>query len=200
MGKKNKKGSFKNTWGNLTEIGHLFGLTAVKLGAELKKRGYREESGRPSEESIAKGLAKATPLANGREHFMWHKKLLPEALRAEGLKQVGSPSDKAFKVASKIFDMVSKGEKMERIGEDKMAIFIYDEAQRCLGDLIEETKPEKRVSMALRVVQALRHKKMKAENIRALIEQSGVPWSDIEAVELSHSTPKVDKVENKPRL
>lgn len=196
MGKKRKKGSFKDTWGNLTEIGHLFGLSAVKLGAELKARGYREESGKPSEDALVRGLVKATPLSNGREHYMWHKKLLPEALRADGLKQIGGPSDKAFTVASKIFDLVRQGERLEDRGETKAAIFTYEEAQGQLEDLFNETPAAKRVNVALRVVQHLRKKKMENEDIRVLVDQAGVPWPEVEARELSSSTAQSIKVES----
>lgn len=48
---------FKSQWGNLTDIGRMFDLSAVALGRRLKEMGLRSPDGMPVAAAIAEGLA-----------------------------------------------------------------------------------------------------------------------------------------------
>ena len=40
-----KKQDFRKTWRTLTEMGQVFGVSAIKLGNLLKQHGLREQNG-----------------------------------------------------------------------------------------------------------------------------------------------------------
>ena len=188
---RKQKGSFKKQWGNLTEIGRLFGFSAVKLGSELKALGLRSTDGKPSPEALEQNLATSTPMKGGFEFYMWHKKRLPERLRQAGLKQVGGPSDQAFAVAHEALALVAKGNRLDEQGEDKMARFTYQAAQIEIGEIVKEAPAAKQPHMALRIVQHLTKAGLGVESIKPLMEECGVSWEHIQKEKLSQNLPQV---------
>lgn len=74
------KNSFAKKFCSLTEIGQAFNLSAVAVGKELNRLGYRDEDGKPTSDTLENGIAVHTPLAGGRDYYRWNKKKVHEIL------------------------------------------------------------------------------------------------------------------------
>lgn len=68
---KRKKVPFNKRFQSLSAIGKEFNLSAIATGKELKRLGYRQDDGTPTEECLNEGLAVSTPLKNGAPHYRW---------------------------------------------------------------------------------------------------------------------------------
>lgn len=83
MSKKNKN-KFKNIWANQTNIGKLFGLSAVSVGKKLIEHGLRDKiTKKATEEAIRDGFAKETPLKDGTYFCTWNKEKIKSILSQE---------------------------------------------------------------------------------------------------------------------
>jgi hypothetical protein len=145
--------------GIATEIGQLFELSAVKVGARLKSIGVRKDDGKPTEDALKSGLAVATPMKGGFDHYMWNKQLITEKLRQDGLKQIAGSSDKAFLAVQAALKMIRQGEKLDAQGEDRMARFSYQAAQLEIADTLGRENEKSKVQFAVRIFDQFKRNK-----------------------------------------
>ncbi len=73
MSRKNKR-KFNDIWANQTDIGKLFGLSAIKVGEKLIEHGLKDKTTKKAtDKAIEGGFAKETPLKDGTYFCMWNK-------------------------------------------------------------------------------------------------------------------------------
>lgn len=89
MGKSKNK--FVKTWGNQTEIGRQFNMSAIALGKFLLEQGLKNPATKePSAMALHEGYARSTPLRNGIPFFMWNRTKLDELLGSTGHQRASS--------------------------------------------------------------------------------------------------------------
>lgn len=92
-------------WRSLTELGRLYGLSAVQFGRLLSQAGLREANGQPSARAIAEQLAygRHTPQGRNRQQHslhaeqagrqtFWHQERCVQLLERQGLLRQRPPS------------------------------------------------------------------------------------------------------------
>jgi hypothetical protein len=58
----------------MTALGEPFGLSGIAVGRILADAGLRDPAlKRPTDQALADGFARETPLASGVPHFMWNR-------------------------------------------------------------------------------------------------------------------------------
>ena len=90
----NRTGESASPWLSLTDLGRLYGISAVHCGRLLDNAGLRESSGQPSPQAIAMGIA--SPAADHRpqasHQIRWHREGCRPALEATGLARIQQAS------------------------------------------------------------------------------------------------------------
>ena len=80
MSRKNKR-KFTDIWANQTDIGKLFGLSAIKVGTKLIEHGLKDKvTKKATDKAIEGGYAKETPLKDGTYFCMWNKQNIKSIL------------------------------------------------------------------------------------------------------------------------
>lgn len=189
MGGK-KRTSFSKRWASLTDIGSGFGLSGIAVGKLLNQAGWRSEDGQPSERAIRSGLAIATPLANGRAHFMWNRAATRDLLN----QRLGKPDPvlaRANGLARAILVAKRQADRYANEGQDKLGIFCWDGAVLDFGDAIKQRPLAERLPLTATVCQVLRSKDMPNHCILDLLEASkcGVRMEDVERHQMEQVTP-----------
>ena len=82
-----KKSKWAKTWVSQTEIGHKYGLSAIKVGRVLTELGLKDKAG-ATQRAIDDGFAVSTPLADGTQHWRWHKARVTRAFDEHGVARV----------------------------------------------------------------------------------------------------------------
>jgi len=59
-------------WVTLTDLGRLYGLSAVSCGRLLSEAGLRDADGLPNERALREGVAFRRPEANANRSSLWH--------------------------------------------------------------------------------------------------------------------------------
>lgn len=78
-----KQKKFQANWASATDIGRLFGLSAIAVNKALEAKGLRDGTAKaPTAQALASGWAVATPLKDGTSHYMWSRSKV-KALLAE---------------------------------------------------------------------------------------------------------------------
>lgn len=103
----------------LTDLGLLFGMTALQMGKKLKAMGFRHQDGSPSQAALVAGLAQQETqevrIAGGRsikkDAVTWHRQKTYEALIGAGLKALGAPGDEMFALGAKAHTMLTRAER-----------------------------------------------------------------------------------------
>lgn len=73
MSRKHKR-KFNDIWANQTNIGKLFGLSAIKVGEKLIEHGLKDKTTKKAtDKALEGGFAKETPLKDGTYFCMWNK-------------------------------------------------------------------------------------------------------------------------------
>lgn len=116
------KSKFTKTWGNLTDIGRRFNMSAVALGKFLKENGLKDTNNAPTSKAMEEGFAIATPLKNGRSHFMWHKTKISSLLEEKGVPPASQVEVHVARIHKAILFYLKPNEsdKLERIMLDAM--------------------------------------------------------------------------------
>jgi hypothetical protein len=129
---------FSKTWGNQTEIGRRFNLSAVALGKILTDAGLRDATTKePTPAALSDGYALATPLKNGRPFFMWNRDKIFRLLSSRGIIKASHVEAETSRVFSEMRSYLSVNyddDKMERIVWQTLDI-IFDETM----DKVEKT-------------------------------------------------------------
>ena len=98
VGKKGHQ-KFTDVWVNQTNLGKQFGLSAIAIGKKLKELGLRAEDGKPTEQALADGYCKSTPLKDGTPFFMWNRQKVEEVMWAHGHERLDPQEVKARELA-----------------------------------------------------------------------------------------------------
>jgi hypothetical protein len=98
MGKQSHQ-KFADTWANQTNLGKLYGLSAVAMGKRLKELGLRGEDGNPTERALSEGYCKSTPLRDGTPFFMWNRQRVGESMQSKGHQRLDTQEVKARELA-----------------------------------------------------------------------------------------------------
>lgn len=118
MGKK----KFNQEWCNQTELGKKFGISAIEVGKLLAKYGLRDLSTKSAtEKAINDEYAKFTPLKDGTQFYMWNIRKCKKLISQEH-----EELSKIDLYANEIRTMIKEAERLDSIGQDKMAYFIWD--------------------------------------------------------------------------
>lgn len=73
-------------WLSLTELGRLFGISAVFCGRQLCQAGLRQPNGAPSREALHQGLALLPHPRGHHRSALWQRQGCGAILQAQGLK------------------------------------------------------------------------------------------------------------------
>ena len=103
----------------LTDLGLLFGMSALQMGKKLKALGFRHQDGSPSQAALSAGLAQQeiqeVRIAGGRSikkgAVTWHRQNTYEALVSAGLKALGAPGDEMFALGARAHTMLTRAER-----------------------------------------------------------------------------------------
>ncbi len=79
-------------WLSLTDLGRLFGISAVSCGRRLIQAGLREPSGRPSDQALRLGLARPATAPHRGRATLWQQAGCQAALEREGLAPLANSS------------------------------------------------------------------------------------------------------------
>jgi hypothetical protein len=72
MGKSKNK--FKTTWKNQSELGLIYGKSAIAVGKALVELNLKDSSTKnPTDKALKEEIAKSTPLKDGTAFYLWHK-------------------------------------------------------------------------------------------------------------------------------
>ena len=204
MRKKKRKPKFEQVWGSLTDIGVGFGLSAVKVGAALKQMGLRDSNGKPTEDTLAKGLAVATPTRTGHEHYMWNRWEIARLLQEQGHSKKVDTRDPLHPVAAEVHKLIQEAQRMEKRGEDKPAMWAYEAAIEAFQEPLTKATPKKRMGVALRLYAQMAGLMADTNEIQFLYQGGPVTWEEVQAqrnaVKLDQVLPTGEKGQRKPRM
>ena len=72
------------SWLSLTDLGRLYGISAIYCGRLLIEAGLRNHDGRPSAEALANGVAQVACSSHRNVDTLWHENGCRAALEARG--------------------------------------------------------------------------------------------------------------------
>lgn len=72
-------------WLTLTDLGRLFGISAVFCGKLLSEAGLRDPDGMPNDAALDGGYAFRRPEHNANRSILWHQQRCSELLLEKGL-------------------------------------------------------------------------------------------------------------------
>ena len=122
MSQRNKHKKFKPLWSNQTDLGKAFGISAVAVGKLLVGAGLRDgTTKKATDEALAAGYAKATPLKDGTPFFMWNVERVRAIIAADH-----KPLSPVEFWVREVRETIKYAEKMDDDGHDKMASIMYD--------------------------------------------------------------------------
>lgn len=163
----NKK--FQDIWVSATDLGRLFGMSAIAVNKALASAGLRDPASKaPTEQALAQGWALATPLKDGTPHYMWDKRKAKKILG----KRVSPLPPEEVALEAALRAILRAEREAEETGSDKFLYLVVDEE---LG-LVRGTAPEIVASVCERL------------NIRTRIEEM---QKLISHIELPSSKPKI---------
>ena len=122
MSKHRKKLKFKDVWANQTDIGKLFGLSAIKVGNKLTEHGLKDpDTKKATEKALKEGFVKETPLKDGTYFCMWNKQKIKSLLLSD-IKPISNEQiwiNEALKRCKEI-------KRMDDEGEDKLSSLMWE--------------------------------------------------------------------------
>ncbi|TGG85840.1 MAG: hypothetical protein ERJ67_00705 [Aphanocapsa feldmannii 277cV] len=75
-------------WITLTDLGRMFGISAVQCGRVLSDASLRDHDGLPTKEAVDQGYAYRRPEQNANRSTLWHQSHCEQLLRQNGLEPV----------------------------------------------------------------------------------------------------------------
>ena len=107
-----------------TKIGEWFGLSAVKVGKILARRGLKDRSG-PTRRAVLDGYAKEVVTRDQRSFWVWHAEkaalIVDEALE-------DGENDRIDRLASQVSEALSEVQKSRNEGNDFIADLLAEHA------------------------------------------------------------------------
>ena len=170
MSQKAKTPRFKDTWGNLGNVGASFGLSGLKVGIMLKDLGVRQQDGAPHPQALEEGVAIATPLKNGQSYYMWHKNKVVELLQKTGIEQLSMESKEIYVFCQELSRTVQAAERKRNIFS-----FALDHANDAVIAKLKKVPKEDRQSTRTLMVEQFKAMRLSPRTIKALFRGA---WTD----------------------
>jgi hypothetical protein len=121
LSKKHSK--FSKEWASQTTLGRRYGLSSIAVGKLFVEAGWKDPvSKRPTTEALEEGIARATPLADGTEHFMWSREKTASAFCGQ---QVLSKEER---YANDVRGVIRQAERLIDGGTTKLGFLLLDSA------------------------------------------------------------------------
>lgn len=117
-----KKNKFKMIWKTQSEIGVVFGISAIAVGKHLTNLGLKD--GNPTELAISSGFVHKVTDKRGQDFFMWNLSKVKDIF-AEKLQL--TPKSKESQQLSKWVKEYKKIIKEDKLGNEKISIFALEE-------------------------------------------------------------------------
>ena len=113
-----KKNKWSKVWVSQTDIGHYYGLSAIKVGRVLTELGLKDKAG-ATQRAIDGGFAVSTPLADGTQHWRWRKGKVLHAFDEYGLERVSKQDRAASRLKKEAASLFRQNKPMLEDGIDK---------------------------------------------------------------------------------
>ena len=130
MGKSKNK--FKQTWKNQSELGLIYGKSAIAVGKALIELGLKDSSTKnPTDMALKEEIAKSTPLKDGTAFYLWHKAKTCEKLDSiKGWERQSQEQRDLQRLTSEYVSWIKQALKADEKGEHHVIVDgLYDEAQ-----------------------------------------------------------------------
>lgn len=135
-----KKNKWAKTWVSQTDIGHYYGLSAIKVGRVLAELGLKDKAG-ATQRAIDGGFAVSSPLADGTQHWRWHKAKVLRAFDEHGLDRVSKQDQAASRLKKEAATLFNQHKPDLAEGFDKFfwieVACIREEGNDALADEVE---------------------------------------------------------------
>ena len=135
-----KKNKWSKVWVSQTDIGHYYGLSAIKVGRVLTELGLKDKAG-ATQRAIDGGFAVSTPLADGTQHWRWRKGKVLHAFDEYGLERVSKQDRAASRLKKEAASLFRQNKPMLEDGIDKFFWIevecIREEGNDALADELE---------------------------------------------------------------
>lgn len=135
-----KKNRWAKTWVSQTDIGHYYGLSAIKVGRVLSELGLKDKAG-ATQRAIDGGFAVSAPLADGTQHWRWHKGKVLRAFDEHGLVRVSKQDRAASRVKKEAAAIFRQNNPLLEDGIDKLfweeVACVREEGNAALADELE---------------------------------------------------------------
>ena len=127
-----KKQDFRKTWRTLTEMGQVFGVSAVKFGNLLKQHGLREQDGAATQLAKDGNFCQEIVPKEGKSYYLWHSKKTADYLVDRGVVKSGisvqdaSKMTEARKLARSYVEAVKLDDEGDKVGYIMMCDLVDD--------------------------------------------------------------------------
>ncbi len=118
---KRRSNRFAAHWASQSQLGAPFGLSAIAVGRILAEAGLRDPTAKaPTDEALANGIAKSTPMRDGTAHYMWSRE------KTRHLFAGCNHIHKAERYANELRKKRRQLQRMADAGDDKLAHMAYE--------------------------------------------------------------------------
>ena len=135
-----KKNKWSKTWVSQTDIGHYYGLYAIKVGRVLTELGLKDKAG-ATQRAIDDGFAVSAPLADGTQHWRWRKSKVLRAFDEHGIDRVSKQKQAQSRLKKEAAALFRQNNPMLEDGIDKFfwteVECIREEGNDALADEVE---------------------------------------------------------------
>lgn len=179
-------------WASLTEIGFLFGISALVVDKALKTAGWRQPDGQPYLTAITnkQALVYNTPVKIGsgqkvlRQHIVWNRQKAYELLCSLKFHPIGHPDDNAFLVAAKI-EHILKSADVKKVKHKVAAPWGEKKASTYFSQALLEVEKAKRMRLAFDIVHHLEHTMGRSlPALEVIFQDSPVSWEEFKRQKL----------------
>ncbi len=148
MGGRN---DFQREWGNQTDIGRHFGMTAVALGRFLIAQGLRDPvTKQATSHALDDGYAKATPLKDGTPFFLWNRQKLGGMLKGAGVRMASPVEYHTKRVYAEMSQLLRSRDDDD--GSDKMARYAWEMWPDVMRDAVGDAPKDIRDTVSKAVI------------------------------------------------
>ena len=141
---------FQREWGNQTDIGRHFNMSAVAIGRFLTDQGLRDPVTKAaSERALAEGYSKSTPLKDGTPFFMWNRYKVGQLLQTNGTEKATPVDYHTKRVHSEMARLLKSTD------DDKLDRLAYEVWPDVLRDFLQTVPVTVRRDVSSAVLQRL---------------------------------------------
>ncbi len=120
------------TWMSLTDLGRVYGISAIHCGRALKNNGWRDRFGQPTQGALQAGAASINGPLNHTNSSLWNTKICGALLEKTGYHQIS----RAMRVEqwALLLEAIAEGCPSIDITADQMAEEIPEELIEDIND------------------------------------------------------------------